>query len=344
MKIQVGASLFLAICLAACSPEASKEYIKPEMQKTQVTQDPNAQYFDPSVDILFVVDNSGSMGDHQTNLASNISLFTNQIAQNSILDYHIGVVSTDMDYCYYPPCSNQDGALVGDVTKVVSNSTPNLVQVLSANLLLGTGGSGKEQSFAPIEAALTPPLVNGANAGFYRPTATLAVIFITDAEDQSSVSPQQLYSDLLKMKNGDAKKVLGYGVIVPTTEQNCPRDEPDVTPVRIETFLGLVQNGKKQGNILSLCAPDYGQRLADLAKDIVEQVGSVIYLNRLPNVNTIQVTYGSAPLPKDADKGWSFDPARNAIVLGKHIDWNSQPSGSRVMVNYDVVKTDVPKN
>jgi hypothetical protein len=146
------------------------------------------------------------------------------------------------------------------------------------------------------------------------------------------------------MKNGDSKKVLGYGAIVPTSEQNCPRDEPDVTPVKIETFLGLVQNGKNQGNIFSLCAPDYGQKLAGLAKDIVDNVGSVIYLNRIPDVNTIQVTYGAAPLPKDADKGWAFDPSRNAILLGKNIDWNSQPSGSRVMVNYEAIKTDVPKN
>lgn len=336
MKFQIGTVLILAMCLASCSPEASKQYIKPELQKTQVTVDPNAQYFDPSVDILFVVDNSGSMSGHQANLSNNISLFTKQFVKNSVLKFNIGVVSTDMDgsYCYAPPCYVL-GNLAG-TTKVVTNSTPNLETVLSGNIMLGTSGSGYEASFDPVMAALTPPLVNGANSGFYRPNATLAVIFITDAEDQSSNnSPQQLYDDLLKLKNMDATKVLAYGVIVPTTEQNCPRDETYTMPTRIETFLGLVINGKKQENVFSLCAPDYGQRLADMAKDIVEQVGSIFYLNRLPDVNSIKVTYGSATLPMDANKGWMYDPAKNAIVLGPNVDWGSQPSGSRVMVNFE---------
>src|SRR5262245_28774988 len=44
-------------------------------------------------DILFVVDNSGSMADEQENLAANFDRFISQIAGAG--DYHIAVVTTD---------------------------------------------------------------------------------------------------------------------------------------------------------------------------------------------------------------------------------------------------------
>jgi hypothetical protein len=140
------------------------------------------------------------------------------------------------------------------------------------------------------------------------------------------------------MKNQDAHKVLGYGVIVPSSVDDCPRDDSYTKPVRIESFLGMVQNGAQGQNIFSLCDQAFGDKLAGMAKDIVDQVGRVMYLNRVPDVNTIRVEYGSATLPMDAEKGWLFDPKKNAIVLGDKIDWSSQPSGSRVMIHYETAQ------
>ena len=47
------------------------------------------------VDILFVVDNSGSMADEQANLAANFNFFIDQVA--GTVDYRIGIVTTDLD-------------------------------------------------------------------------------------------------------------------------------------------------------------------------------------------------------------------------------------------------------
>ncbi len=337
MKLRIGTLLLSLGFVLSCSPEASKQYVQPEYEKTNVSQDPNIQYFDPTVDILFVVDNSGSMGTHQQNLADNISKFTKTFSKNSILKYNIGVVTTDMMGCYYSNCDSM-GRLVGAI-KVVSNGTPNKDTVLADNLTVGTGGSSFEESFAPVLAALDPTMLAGTNAGFYRPGASLAIIFITDAEDQSrNITPKQFYASLVQMKNQDPKKVLGYGVIVPTGVADCPRDEY-ANPDRIEDFLGMVVNGSKGQNVFNLCDPDFGQRIAGMAKDIVDEVGGVFYLNRMPAVDSIRVTYGKALLPQDAKKGWSFDAGRNAIVLGDQIDWESQPTGSRIMVNYEVADT-----
>src|SRR5262245_13379481 len=55
------------------------------------------------IDILFVIDNSGSMGDEQVNLASNFPMFGQLIdtyvnSSGKTLDYHVGVTTTDKDY------------------------------------------------------------------------------------------------------------------------------------------------------------------------------------------------------------------------------------------------------
>lgn len=333
-------SLLLLSCTAvmACSPAASKQYLVPYIPPNRVV-DANAEVFDPKADILFVVDNSGSMDAHQRNLANNISLFTKVFLQNSILDYNIGVVSSDTSGLRQPCC----GRLVGSV-RVVNKMTPNADTILANNLKLGTGGDGYEKAFDPVYMALGQDLRNTWNAGFLRDDATLIVIFITDAEDQSErVDAKGLHDFLLELKNGDSRKVLGFGAVVPSGVTTCPRDPsnnggPAPEPKRIEEFLSMTDPNRT--NILNLCATDYGTRLAQFATDIVNQVSSVVYLSRAPVMSSIRVTYGSADLPMDAETGWSFDPSVNAIRLGPKIDWSSQPNGSRVKVFYDAARFD----
>lgn len=327
----------LALTAASCSPEAPKEYLTPIAPEEKVIQD-NTQVFDPKVDILFVVDNSGSMDTHQRNLSANVAKFTQTFTKSSVLDYNIGIVTTDMQgggWGTTKPCCGQ---LVGSV-RVVNKNTPGADQVLARNFVVGTNGSATEASFDPVVAALSQPNLTGWNSGFYRPDASLVVIFLTDAEDQSdNTSPQSLYSFLLNLKQGDISKILAYGVIVPTNDtMRCDRDDGR-TPQRIETFLGMMPNNKT--NIMNICDPDYGTRLATMAKDIVDKVGNIIYLDRAPALDTIHVYYGSAELPQDYQTGWSFDPKRNAIILGSKINWGSQPNGSRVKVSYTAAKFD----
>lgn len=338
MKLKTALILISSIILSSCSPEATKLYVKPTLEKTNVTVDPNAQYFDPSVDILFVIDNSGSMGAHQTNLASNVQLFVNEFSKNSVLNYHIGVVTTDMDPCMWGgsnPIPGTCGLLFGSPT-FVERSTPNMISALQANMMPGSGGSYQEQLFAPVSAALKTNNQTGYNKGFYRASAPLAIIFITDTEDQSdNLSAKQLYNELLNLKGGDARKILAYGVFIPTKEMNNCTGE-GMVPAKIEEFLGLVVNASVAPNQFSLCDPNFGKHIADIGKNIVSQVGTIFYLKDLPDTESIKVTYGSAILPKDRHKGWMYDSSQNAVILGDDIDWASQPSGSKVMVTYDL--------
>ena len=91
------------LALAACdqeynissNPDAFGE-ANPAKLETPTRTDRVLQITSPEVDVLWVVDNSCSMSEEQAAIAANFPLFMEYFL-DSALDYHIGVVSTDMD-------------------------------------------------------------------------------------------------------------------------------------------------------------------------------------------------------------------------------------------------------
>ena len=327
IKLLIGSLAFIG--LLACSNQSSVLGLPPNLAGEKIS-DNGVEVFDPSVDILFVIDNSGSMEPHQNNLSRNINRFIQNFVKKSGLDFHIGVVSTDMDNSSWNsgPCC---GRLTG-TPHFVERTTPNFNVVLSRNMIVGTNGSAQEESFGPVMAALTDPNLTGSNTGFYRSKSHLAVIFVTDAEDQTRMNVDDFFKFLVALK-GDTSKISVYGAIVPSNEKNCDRDEPQGYPRRIESLLSKVSNSGS--NVMSLCSADFGDRLASLGDDLLRRVGSLIYLNRRPNTKTIRVTFGSQIIPADPLVGFKYDSFRNAIILGEKIVWSTQPAGTKVQVAYE---------
>lgn len=58
--------------------------------KVQLTENGLSVPYDPRVDILLVLDDSGSMENHLSNLSSNIKQFINEFAKTKGVDFHIG--------------------------------------------------------------------------------------------------------------------------------------------------------------------------------------------------------------------------------------------------------------
>ena len=323
--------LLLSVVIGCSSPESPKLIPKPVIQKG--ISEKSIVNRSGKVDILFVIDNSGSMGTYQTNLSNNISKFVNIFFSGAIIDYHIGVLSTDADVSTWagatpnPTCC---GKLQGTPVFIDKN-TPNAGVDLSARMVLGTSGSATEQSFEPIRLALSEPLASTVNAGFLRPDAYLAVIFITDAQDQSTISPEDFHSFLVGIK-GSKDKILSYAAIIPTSygdQPNCYRDTGN--PTRIETFMSMTANAGD--NVYNLCDPDFGDKLAGVATSIQSRVVEAIYLDRAPIIESIEVMYGSQVIPKDPAKGWSYDASMNAIYLGKDVVLDTtQPEGTKIRV------------
>ncbi|MFS4460134.1 VWA domain-containing protein [Bdellovibrio sp. HCB2-146] len=325
------ATFAVLFILAGCDTNSATKLVpKPVIPDVEYSEKPtDVAYFSPKVDILFVIDNSGSMSSVQKSLETNAYMFADALSKMPVLDYHVGVISTDMERY------TESGKLQG-YPSYVERTTPNLVQSLSRRMVLGTGGSVTEVMFTPVMAALSPALEAGENAGFYRQDAYLAIIIITDANEQSRTSPKE-FMDFLIRKKVDKRKILGYGVIRTVANAKVCTAGEDVDS-KLEEFLAMTANGNaKQDNILSLCSTDYGTKLAEFAQDIVERSAGSVKLGRIPKRETIRVKWGTQEIPNDYHMGWTYRDATNTIEFGHQIQWSQQPDGTQLSIVYDII-------
>lgn len=150
------------------------------------------QRTEPLVDVLLVVDDSGSMTEEQQSLGDNAGTLLDALSSAGA-DFHLGVTTTDVE------SAEARGALVGTGTTatIIDPSTPNPAQVLAQLVDRGNMGSPMEQGLEATELALSEPLATGRNAGFFRPDAWLTIVFLTD-EDDGSPEPTDHYLTFLQ--------------------------------------------------------------------------------------------------------------------------------------------------
>jgi hypothetical protein len=163
----------------------------------------NPQYPDAArcekMDVLFVIDNSGSMGQEQTNLAANFPVFI-QVLDESGLDYRVGITSTGRDYTYEmaTPIGNIPASQTGgDNGRLlhptqcnmprpwIEKTDPSPATLFSCAAALGTDGPSDEMPLASMRDAFEDRIADGTNAGFLRSDALLAVVILTDENDCS---------------------------------------------------------------------------------------------------------------------------------------------------------------
>jgi hypothetical protein len=171
-------------------------------------------------DILFVVDDSGSMAQEQANLATNFQAFVGRLVMLPIKnDFQIGITTTSVHQysagtyvttfpatsgsCNPVPNAGQpypQGTIISvtgpdDPTqrlqsttappRILAGSSPTLGRDFTQNVFVGICGSGKEQGLEAARLAVSEPLASGGNSGFLRPGARLAVIVVSDDDDCS---------------------------------------------------------------------------------------------------------------------------------------------------------------
>ena len=160
------------------------------------------------MDVLFIVDDSGSMAEEQTNLATNFPLFVDVLDSyrtdtGEPLDYRLGVTTTGTNVTTrisfppsipFPPMeiseSGPEGALLMpagcDLARPwIERSDGDVASKFSCVAQVGTSGSGVEMPLWALELALTERVADGSNAGFLREDALLAVVILSDENDCS---------------------------------------------------------------------------------------------------------------------------------------------------------------
>lgn len=261
--------------------------VAPPMRTDTFQQAANAA----TLDVLMLVDNSGSMSDKQAALSQQVPAFL-QWAQAQGVDFHIGIVTTDMD------SASESGRLQG-VPTVLTPSTTNLAQVFSSRILVGTNGSGDERGIDAILSALQAPLVNTTNAGFLRAGAALGVLLLSDEEDYSAVAINDAIAQLRAVKPMGNIRV--NAIVTPVG--GCPAGVSDGT-----RYLALAQ--AFGGTAESICAGSWTNALTSWGS--ITGPRARFTLSRPARPQGIVVRVNGAPIPATS---WSFEAMTNTVVF-----------------------------
>lgn len=158
------------------------------------------------MDVLFVIDNSGSMGQEQQNLIANFPMFIS-VLDASGLDYRVAVTTTARNYNYSVvtpfgaslpmSTSGESGEMImpsscSMTKRWIDKSDPDPTQTFSCVANVGTSGSADEMPLGAIRDAFEDRITDGTNLGFRRPDALLGVVVLTDEDDCSYEQPVSL--------------------------------------------------------------------------------------------------------------------------------------------------------
>jgi len=282
-------------------------------------------------DILWVVDTTGSMADERLSLASNFQHFVDALVAAKT-DFQIGVTTTDMS------SSGAQGKLVAHPTSsgakvtLITNLTPNPQEVFIANT---TFPSSRKRWAQPFRAMATA-LQDGVNPGFIRKNAALAVIALSDADDES-FGGVAYYARLLRSAKGRGwENFTSFSAIAGTLPDGC------YSPGE-ETFFGskadppvrLADMVRRTGGVLaSICDPHFDQSLTRVA-EALNTLKRIFPLTLKPDPATIAVLIDGAPIKQDAANGWQYRPEINSIEFaGDYVP----PPGATISIFYAILK------
>jgi len=244
-------------------------------------------------DILFVIDNSGSMSRNQSNIKNNFDYFIN-VFNAASADYQIAFITTDNH-------NFVDG-------KIVSNlSTDPVGEVAEIIDQIGTSGSATETGVYYTWYSMQPGGDAELGGAFSRVDSKLVIIYVSDEPDfaeRFTTMTWLEFADDLRAQRSSSALVAAHAVA-------------GDYPTGCSTSYGYAQFGEGYydvvtelgGEYMSICATDWGDQMDKLARETI--ASSIYYLGNNPIVPTIEVFVDGIAV----SSGWEYDEILNAIVF-----------------------------
>jgi hypothetical protein len=290
------------------------------------------------IDILWVVDNSGSMGPLQTNMVNNFNSFISDF-QNKNYDFRMAVTTSDA-YKADPTlngyvASNSSLSLFRDGVGsnhtgvfVIVPTTPNLTNTFVTNATQGANGSGDERVFSSFRAAMN----NKSNPSFLRSNSFFAIIILSDEDDFSgngrcegcgtdhnynastldTVATYESFLDTLTQTTGAYRRWNANAITV--LDSTCLAQHQSQSPSSIIGARYIQMANDTSGVLGSVCDASYANSLSAIETHIAE-LSTQFFLGQVPQVNTIVVSVNGVFVPQDPNNGWTYNSAANSIVF-----------------------------
>ena len=268
------------------------------------------------LDILWVIDDSKSMEDEQAALGTNFSSFIDEFLVKNV-DFKMAVTTTDCS-----SATRKGKTVVGSDVKLTSEKAkldPEQFKADFRSLVnVGVAGSGNERGIQAFEEFMIKDQSATKVNKFIREDAYLAVVILSDEEDQSPKSVEEYINNLKALKKTDGL-VKVYTVV-------------DVNNTNVSTSTGIKTGSARYklasqntaGVALNI-RDDFHKSLSDMGEQIINLLNSFALANQ-PVAGSLKV-YVSDKLASD----YVYDAVSRSIKFNQNA---LPPVGAVVKVTY----------
>lgn len=259
------------------------------------------------LDLVVVIDNSGSMAEEQLNLSTKLNPLLSYISAS---DWRLAVVTTD----YRNGC----------VREVINKGDPDIQATFAAAIQAGTRGSGNEEGFRMAVEALKG---NCLSAPWVRPSSTVAVLIVSDEDNCSNNglgcsnkdwnTPAYLTDYLASIRQvGTSARTYGLFWDPATPRSQCNT----AASVATQYAAAVANTGGTSG---SICDADYSTTLSAISRDIATILESQFALEHIPEPSSEKV-YINNVVQTDGYR-----------IIGNILKFNDAPAaGSEIRIEY----------
>ena len=282
--------VFLTMAMMGCGPDYSivgeigKEYIFIEVPDPSHNEEIWVDSFvQPSsvqgVDILWVIDTSGSMNDEEPELLLGIETMMNSLPPSG---WRLNMISNSA------PNVRTDAQF-----PLVPGDTPEDAKAMFYSM---TGGV-YEQGFDAVETYM---LHNPYATQWMRHDAALLVVFVSDEEDQSNQSVDEFIHWYTALRSN---------VYLASIVHLDPADSLCNYSTYNAGYNSIEATNRLNGVVVDICSEDWAPGVTD-ASTQVEPYESYKLTHRPSDINSIRVFVNGSP-----DNAWYYEPSDNTIYF-----------------------------
>ena len=274
------------------------------------------------LDVLIVVDNSTSMFEEQQKMGERMGNFLSHLEG---VDWRVGLITTDTQSSDYGggvllPIANSRSKY--GVLRFIDSKTENYGEKFLNTIQREEWGSSDEKPFEAIKLAFEKSMKE--NRGFFRKSANLAIVILTDEDDQSTqVSSQDILSAFEQFL-GKNQTLSVHGVIIEPEDKSCALKQGAFTLNEIFYAYKIYDFILKMGGVsISICNDDYSSGLSRLGQTARRFVNS-FRLSQNPLIPSVRVEV----LPQQGEV--NFSVKGNLVVIESLLQPNTH-----VYISYD---------
>jgi hypothetical protein len=262
------------------------------------------QVANKNLDVLVVIDNSGSMEEEQQNLSTKLAPLLAHVAD---ANWQIAVTTTDPN----------DGCMRDLIRKTDANATLKFQKAVNA----GTSGSGNERGIYQAVRALKTDCVRG---GWVRSDSTVSVLIVADEDNCSDgkdcagqpYASASYLTDYLRSIRTVGVNARTYGIVWHPGE-TC---ESGYNEANI--YMQAVRD--TSGTYGSICANDYTSTLQKISADMAVTLAQQLPLSDVPDRGSLQISLNGVV-------------TNDYNLNGKMVVFNQAPAeGTQIVAQYVV--------